>query len=112
MRINPIYTTPIFLSTGKKTSFAGTVNDKIDVFKKSEPLINDLRDIPDLPCAICGKLVIPNQIYTRFDRNNADIPSKEVFKILEPYEKRIEAHVICVNLVFIKYSQMFRVQTI
>lgn len=112
MRINPIYATPIFLSTGKKTSFAGIVNDKIDVFKKSEPLINDLRDIPDLPCAICGKLVIPNQIYTRFDRNNADIPSKEVFKILEPYEKRIQGHEKRVYLLLKKYSQMFPEHTI
>lgn len=107
MRINPLISTQIFQSQIKFASFSCRVNDGADVFNKSEPLINDLRDIPDLPCAICGKLMIPNNIYTRFDPNKPDISSNEVFKILEPHEKRIQGHEKRLYLLIQKYSQIY-----
>lgn len=55
-------------------------------------LVRDLRDIPDLPCAICGKIMIPNRIYKEFDPDKPDRPSKDVFKILKPYENLIEGY--------------------
>lgn len=59
---------------------------------QSIELIDDLRDIPDLPCAICGELMIPNFVYTKFNSNKADLPSKKVIEAIEPYSDRLKPH--------------------
>ena len=48
-----------------------------------------MTNIPQLPCACCGKIMIPENVFERPIVKNYDISATEILKVLKKYETRM-----------------------
>lgn len=49
-----------------------------------------LTNIPLLPCACCGRIVIPENVFDRPLLKNYDVPAYDVLRVLKKYEPRMQ----------------------
>ena len=59
------------------------------VSRKEKNYETAMTNIPQLPCACCGKIMIPENVFERPIVKNYDISATEILKVLKKYETRM-----------------------
>lgn len=95
MKISIINNTPTFYKhrlQASKTSNTMLQFDTVSfgVSRKQRNYETVLTNIPKLPCACCGKVVIPENVFEKPLLKNYNIPATEVLKVLKKYETQMQ----------------------